>query len=84
MVFLILGAVLRRSSTRSLSFLALAISLAVELSQLYQADWLNEVRRTTLGHLVLGSGFHPQDLAAYAFGVAAGGLAEKFFAWTRR
>jgi hypothetical protein len=55
---------------------ALATSFAVEFSQLYQADWINAVRHTTLGHLVLGSGFHALDLLAYTVGVAVGAAGE--------
>jgi hypothetical protein len=57
-----------------LAGLALLASYAVELSQLYQAPWINAIRGTTLGHLVLGSTFAWQDLVAYTFGVAAGFL----------
>lgn len=55
---------------------ALATSFAVEFSQLYQADWINAIRHTTLGHLVLGSGFHALDLLAYTVGVAVGACSE--------
>jgi len=51
--------------------IALAVCAAVETSQLYHTPALDALRRTTLGHLVLGSGFDPRDLAAYAVGVAA-------------
>ena len=50
--------------------IALAISWAVEFSQLVHTPSLDALRATTLGGLVLGSGFDPRDLAAYAFGVA--------------
>ena len=56
-----------RAASRAL--LALAICWAVELSQLYQADWINALRSHTLGHLVLGSSFDARDLVAYAAGV---------------
>ena len=36
---------------------------------MYHAPALDAFRRTTAGHLVLGSGFDPRDLAAYAAGV---------------
>jgi hypothetical protein len=49
---------------------AVAICYAVELSQLVHTSGLDAVRRTTLGHLVLGSDFDARDLAAYALGVA--------------
>lgn len=51
------------------SAVALAIAFAVELSQLYHAPTLDAIRSTTLGHLVLGSGFDPRDLVAYTLGV---------------
>jgi hypothetical protein len=43
-------------------------------SQLYQRPWLNEIRDTTIDHLVLGSAFSWSDTAAYAVGVLLGSL----------
>ncbi|HSU53142.1 MAG TPA: DUF2809 domain-containing protein [Candidatus Dormibacteraeota bacterium] len=48
---------------------ALAISYLDELSQLYQATWINQFRATTVGHLLLGSAFSWLDLFAYTVGV---------------
>ena len=48
---------------------ALAISWVVEFSQLMHAPWLEQLRATRLGPLVLGTGFDPRDLASYAVGV---------------
>lgn len=56
--------------------IAYAICAGVELSQLYHAPTLDALRETALGQLVLGSGFDPRDLAAYAVGVAAATLLE--------
>jgi hypothetical protein len=42
---------------------------AVEFSQLIHLPMLDALRRTTLGYLVLGSGFDRRDLAGYAGGV---------------
>ena len=50
---------------------ALAVCWAVEGSQLYHAPVVDSLRATTAGHLVLGSGFDPRDLAAYTAGVLA-------------
>lgn len=58
------------------TIVALAVCFAVELSQLYHAPWIDALRETTLGHLVLGSGFDPRDLASYAAGVLAAVLLE--------
>jgi hypothetical protein len=55
-----------------LALAALGISYLVEAAQLYQAQWINAIRATTPGHLVLGQGFDWLDLLAYTIGVAAG------------
>jgi len=60
---------------------ALAFCCAVEFSQLWHTPWLNAVRRTTAGHLVLGSGFNARDLVAYAGGVGGEGLVEWGWRW---
>lgn len=56
--------------------LAYAICGAVELSQLYHTPALDAVRATLIGHLMIGSGFDPRDLLAYALGVGGAGLLE--------
>lgn len=50
------------------------ICVLVECSQLLHGRTLDAVRATLPGHLVLGSGFDPRDLLAYAAGVAAAAL----------
>lgn len=44
--------------------------MAIEFSQLYQADWINAVRSSRLGALVLGRGFLAVDLFRYGVGIA--------------
>ncbi|WKA49304.1 DUF2809 domain-containing protein [Planococcus liqunii] len=56
---------------------AVLFSFGIELSQLYQADWLNALRSTVLGSLVLGHGFFWVDLFRYAAGIAAGVFFER-------
>ena len=56
---------------------ALALCFAVEFSQLWHLPVLDALRRTTAGHLVLGSGFDPRDCGAYAAGVLAAVLFER-------
>lgn len=58
---------------------ALFIAYAVEFSQLYQAEWLNLLRATRLGGLLLGHGFVWSDLLAYAVGIAAAAGVDSFF-----
>jgi hypothetical protein len=58
---------------RSVSFgVALVFSYLIEISQLYHAPWINAIRGTTLGGLVLGFGFLWSDLVCYTVGVLLG------------
>lgn len=41
----------------------------IECSQLYQAIWINEIRYTMIGGLVLGKGFLWIDLLRYTVGI---------------
>lgn len=56
---------------------AYTICAAVELSQLYHAHWIDVIRATAVGHLLLGSGFDRGDLNAYALGVVCAALLDK-------
>lgn len=49
---------------------SLAICFIVELSQMYHSPGLDALRHTTVGQLVLGTGFDPRDIVAYTVGVA--------------
>jgi hypothetical protein len=57
--------------------ISLVLALAVELSQLYHAPWIDGIRSTTLGGLVLGFGFLWSDLVCYFVGIASGALMER-------
>lgn len=72
-----LGALVPMRPVRTRAMLALGICFAVEASQLLRAPWLDALRRTLPGHLVLGSGFDPRDLVAYTLGVLAAVLLER-------
>jgi Protein of unknown function (DUF2809) len=61
---------------------ALAWCFGVEFGQLYHAPWIDSIRATTLGHLVLGSYFGWLDLVAYVVGVIIGMACE--WLWTSR
>lgn len=70
-----------RLGTRSAG--ALALCVAVELSQLYRHPALDALRRTRAGHLVLGSDFDTRDLGAYALGIVAAALLDRALAGRR-
>jgi hypothetical protein len=52
--------------------ISLAFCYAIELSQLYQAPWINHIRHTVIGALVLGEVFCWGDMLSYTVGVAIG------------
>jgi hypothetical protein len=60
-------------------YIALLLSYGIELSQLYQAPWLNSVRDTRLGGLLLGHGFLWSDLFCYTVGIALGAAIDARF-----
>ncbi|MFY0672860.1 MAG: DUF2809 domain-containing protein [Bacteroidia bacterium] len=51
---------------------ALSFSFFIELTQLYQADWANELRKNRIMALIFGSGFLWIDLVRYAAGALLG------------
>ena len=76
MVFVGLGFFWPNASILGLAISALSISYLDEISQFYQAAWINDIRNTALGHLVLGSAFSWFDMLSYTIGVSIGVLWE--------
>lgn len=66
-----------RVTTLTLALLALTFAWGVEFCQLYHAPWIDAIRATFPGRLVLGTAFNWPDLPAYAVGIALGALAER-------
>ena len=52
-------------------FLAIR-SYSIEISQLYHAPWIDAIRNTILGGLILGFGFLWSDLVCYTIGIIIG------------
>jgi hypothetical protein len=48
---------------------ALVFCFCIEFLQLYRAEWILAIRRTTLGHYALGQGFLWSDLGYYTLGI---------------
>ena len=72
MVYLLAAAIWPRASVLRLAVGTAVFALAFELGQLYHAPWIDAVRHTRIGGLVLGFGFLWSDLACYAVGVGSG------------
>ena len=78
-VFLGFGFVYPRISTTRLGVIAVCFAWAIEFLQLYHADWIDGLRATLLGRLILGTTFNSPDLLAYVVGIAVGVLAERAY-----
>lgn len=58
--------------------LSLVFSYSIEFSQLYQADWINSLRSTLLGALILGKGFLSIDLIRYVIGIVCSWVIDRY------
>ncbi|OPA42528.1 hypothetical protein BHL07_06480 [Bacillus cereus] len=76
MIFTGFGFLFPKTETKKLVFISLMFCYGIEVSQLYHAEWIDNIRATTLGGLVLGYGFLWSDLVAYTIGVGVGFLFE--------
>jgi hypothetical protein len=75
-IFLLLGILFPRKRTLHIALLALLIAFSIEASQLYHAPWIDAIRSTRLGGLILGYGFLWSDLVCYSCGVSVGAAGE--------
>ncbi|MEK4485921.1 DUF2809 domain-containing protein [Psychrobacillus sp. FSL H8-0484] len=57
--------------------LSFTFSFGIEFSQVYQADWINQIRGTFLGALILGKGFLIVDLIRYTIGITIAAILDK-------
>ncbi|MEK4498681.1 ribosomal maturation YjgA family protein [Bacillus sp. FSL R12-0069] len=76
MIFIGFGFLFPKIETKKLAFISLMFCYGIEVSQLYHAEWIDSIRATTLGGLVLGYGFLWSDLVAYTIGVGIGMFCE--------
>ncbi|MDF1549074.1 MAG: DUF2809 domain-containing protein [Bacteroidales bacterium] len=57
---------------------ALFFSYFIEISQLYHATWIDGIRSTRLGALLLGHGFLWTDIVCYTVGIFLGATGEYY------
>lgn len=76
MLFLLVSTLLAGRPILTRAAISLVLAFLVEISQLYHAPWIDSIRQTTLGGLVLGFGFLWTDLVCYSVGIATGSLVE--------
>lgn len=76
MIYFITRFLFLKTKPQKIAIASLLVCYAIEALQLYQADWINEIRNTTFGHLVLGQGFLWSDILAYTVGIGIAYTAE--------
>ncbi|KKZ93204.1 hypothetical protein B4147_2440 [Bacillus wiedmannii] len=76
MIFTGFGFLFPKIHTKKVAFISLLFCYGIEVSQLYHAEWIDSIRATTLGGLVLGYGFLWSDIVAYTIGVGIGMFCE--------
>jgi hypothetical protein len=76
MMYFMVRFCLLKAKIKKVALISIGICFAIEFSQMYQAPWINNIRATLPGRLILGQGFVWKDLPAYVAGVAIACLAD--------
>ena len=69
LVFALFVLIAPRQPLPVVALAALGFALFMECSQLYQAEWINTIRATRPGGLLLGYGFLWSDVVCYGVGI---------------
>lgn len=72
MIYLLVRILFTNWSKKKAAFIGLLFCFIIELTQLYHSYWIDVIRDTTLGGLILGHGFLWSDLVAYFIGILFG------------
>jgi hypothetical protein len=72
MIFFMIKFLIGNKGISPVALISILICFLVEISQLYQTEWINAIRHTLPGRLILGQGFLWSDLVAYTGGIALG------------
>jgi len=72
MVYFVFRIVFINGSFLKVAVAGILFSILIETSQLYHADWIDKIRDSFLGKMILGSSFVCSDLLAYTVGILSG------------
>jgi CDP-diglyceride synthetase len=78
MVFFGIAFTFQRWVTRKVTLATIIFAFGIEISQLYHEPFIDQLRATRLGGLILGFGFVWSDLLCYTVGVAIGFLIDQW------
>ncbi len=77
MVYLLIRIFLTNQKATHIIALALMLCYGIEFFQLYQAEWIIQLRQTLFGRYVLGQEFLWADILVYTIGIIFTYLIEK-------
>jgi len=72
MIYFIIGFLFPRFHPLKVALISIIICFFIEISQLFEPDWIIKIRRNKLGGLILGFGFLWSDLISYIIGGVIG------------
>lgn len=78
MIYFLFRIVFLDWSIKKVAVIGILFCFMVEVSQLYHDEWIDKLRRTFLGELILGSQFVWGDLTAYLCGIGFGIIIDYF------
>ena len=79
MIFIGVAFLFPRWRSVRVAVVSLLFCYAIEVSQLYHAPWMDDIRHSMLGGLIFGFGFLWSDLLCYTVGVTFSLLSELAF-----
>jgi len=77
MVYFMMRFLFIKGPIKQITIYSLLFCYGIEFSQLYKAPWIDNLRHTLFGHLVLGDTFLWGDLLCYTIGIALGILVDR-------
>jgi len=84
MIYFMLRFFLLNASVQKIALISIIISYAIEFSQLYKANWIDNLRHTFPGRMILGETFFWGDLVSYTAGILIGVLVDNIVKKGRR
>lgn len=74
MVFFLFAFLFNKKSTIFILIISIIFSYGIEITQLYHVPWIDSIRATSLGGLILGFGFLWSDIVCYTVGIIIGSV----------
>lgn len=79
MCFFIIAFLFNKMRPIQVALISILVCYSIEILQLYQADWIENIRNYKLGGLLLGHGFLWSDLVSYTLGGISGYILESMY-----